>query len=221
MPEAAADAAPSPFCASLNPKPKFCADFDTGTLADLGTPSGNVTLDTSTSKSPTGSLSCEVSTGSTKRGATLQHDFGDTPSAYDLSFDVFVDTYDTTLDVELVTVTFRPPGGGSCVTDISIRDTNWTLDESCESGGMQTLSVSHEAPLAAQTGRWVHIDASVSFAPSRTYSLRVDGQPLFAALPLQAALVTAPVTLLMGITYTQVGATTAKVHLDNVRFDYR
>ena len=221
MPEAATDAASPPFCASLSMKPKFCADFDTGSLADLGSLTGMVTLDGTTSKSPTGSLACVVPTGSAKRGAHIEHDFGETPSAYDLSFDVFVDTYDTTLDVELVTVRFTPAGGGSCVTDISIRDTVWTLDESCESGGAQTLSVSHAAPLAAQTGRWVHIDASVSFAPSRTYSLAVDGQPLFSALPLQAALMTAPVTLVMGITYTQVGATTAKVHLDNVRFDYR
>ena len=221
MPEAATDAPSPPFCASLSTKPKFCADFDTGTLVDLGSLDGMVTLDTTTSKSPAGSLSCEVPTGSAKRGAHIQHDFGETPSAYDLSFDVFVDTYDTTLDVELVSVRFTPAGGGSCVTDVSIRDTVWTFDEACESGGAQTLSASHQAPLAAQTGRWVHIDTSVSFAPSRTYSLAVDGQPLFSALPLYAALMTAPVTLVMGIAYTQVGATTAKAHLDNVRFDYR
>ncbi len=219
--DAATDAPPPPFCATLSPKPKFCADFDTGALTELGTLTGMVTLDTSASKSPAGSLACEVPTGSAKRGALIQHDFGETPSAYDLSFDVFVDTYDATLDVELISVSFRSPGGGTCVTDVSIRDTVWTLDESCESGGSPTVLASHETVLAARTGRWVHIDASVSFAPSRTYSLAVDGQPLFFALPLMADLKTGDVALLMGITYTQMGATTAKVHLDNVRFDYR
>jgi hypothetical protein len=219
--EAGADAAAGPYCASLVPRPKFCVDFDTGSLADLGETQGTVALDSSLSRSPARSLSCEVLTGATNRGALFTHPFGEVPSSYDLSFDAWVDSYDATHDVELNTMTLRNGTDSTCRTDVSIRDGLWTVDESCESGGAETFGVSHKSTLAMQLGRWAHVDASVSFAPTRTLSLAVDGQVLLAAVPLGAAVTTGELTLQVGIIYAQTGATTAKVHLDNVRFDFR
>lgn len=222
LPEAGtdADADLPPFCAALSPPPKLCADFDTGSLADFGEPNGTVTLDTALSTSAPRSLSCEVPTGSAKRGALVSRSFGDTPASYDLSFDVYVDAYDATLDVELITMRLAMPGDVSCGTNVSIRNSVWTVDESCEANGSQTYGISHRSMLGMKLGRWTHIDTSVSFT-ARTFSLTVDGQPLFSAAPVSAALKAGPLTLLLGIVYTQTAATTAKVHLDNVRFDYR
>jgi hypothetical protein len=72
-----------------------------------------------------------------------------------------------------------------------------------------------------QLGKWVHVDASVTLGATPTFSLSVDGQPLFSAAPLNAGMTTGDVTLQVGIVYTQLNATTAKLHFDNVRFDYR
>lgn len=219
--EAGGDAAVGPYCASLVPKPKFCADFDMGSLADLGDPVGTVAIDSSLSRSPARSLSCEVLTGAGTRGALVAHPFGDVPSSYDISFDAYFDSYDPTHDVELNTVTLRSTPDSTCRTDVSVRDGLWTVDESCESGGAQTFGVSHKSTLVMQLGRWAHVDASVSFAPTRTLSLAVDGQVLLAGVALRPELTAADLTLQVGIVYVQTGATTAKVHLDNVRFDYR
>ena len=215
-----ADAAAAPFCASQAPKPKFCADFDTGALADLGDPSGTLMLDTAVAKSPERSLSCVVASGG--GGAAIRRGFADTPASYDLSFDVYVDKYDPAHDVELITINLEQSPKDDCVTDVSIRGGGkWTIDESCSSNGTQTMGVSHTSNLAVQLRRWVHIDASVSFAPTRTLSLSVDGQSLFASIPLDPVLMTGKPTLIMGITYVQQAADGAKVNLDNVRFDYR
>jgi hypothetical protein len=182
---------------------------------------GTVMLDSSLSRSPSRSLWCEVPTGAATRGALFSRPFNDTPTSYDLSFDAYVDAYDPAHDVELMTVTLRSGTDTSCRTDVSIRGSLWTVDESCESASAQTFGVSHKSALAMQLGRWTHVDASVSLAPGRSFSLAVDGQILFSAVPLAPELVTGKLTLEVGIVYTQMGATTARLHFDNVRFDYR
>ena len=215
------DPALAPFCVSQNPKPKFCADFDTGSLLQLGTVEGTVTLDTAVSKSPPRSMSCEVSTTSAKRNGQVVHPFNEVPRSYDLSFDVYVDVYDVTHGVELITVAMQPSAETRCVTDVAIRDGVWAVDESCETNNTQVYGVTHASVKRVELGRWVHVDTSVSLEAARTLSLTVDGQSLFSATPLNAGLMAGNVTLQVGIVYTQLNATTAKVHFDNVRFDYR
>ncbi len=221
--DAGVDAAPVPFCASLVPAPKYCADFDTGMPTDYGRVVGAVTFDTGEAKSPPRSLLATVAATAAAgdRSCEIAHGFADTPSAYEGGFDVLVDALDTAHDVELITVYLTQGPDQSCVTDVSIRGGFWTFDESCSEGGVQGLGKSHVSPKHVVLGSWIHVDYAVSF-PAATFSLSVAGEVLFAAAPIDPALLTGKVDLFMGITYLSTPATsTATVHVDNVRFDYK
>ena len=221
--EGGTDAAVGPYCASLAKVPKRCFDFDTGTLSDFGAAVGSPMLDTAQAKSPPRSLLVKVDGNAPgARTNEVEHQFADTPTAYDGSFEVFVDSYDATHAVELVTVILAADANHSCQTDVSIRGGVWTFDESCTANGGPSMGAGHQSMVAAAVGRWVHVDYAVSFAPTRTFSFSVDGAPLFSATPLIPQLTSGVAILLVGIAYLEVGATSpATVHIDNVRFDYQ
>lgn len=216
-----ADAAVGPYCASLSPPPKFCADFDMGVLTDYGSPSNGATFDSAVFKSPSRSLLCTVSGGAVDRYSQLDKAFGESPSSYEVSFDIFVDTYDASRDVELVGVHLSQGGGATCDTKLSIRGSVWHFDESCETASASVFALSHDAKVTAAIGRWVHVDYAVSLVAPRALSLAIDGAKAIDALTPNAALSTGSARLIMGISYLQQNATGSKVHLDNVRFDFK
>jgi hypothetical protein len=217
-----ADAAPGPYCASLVPKPKFCADFDDGAIAEYGQSNGAVSLDTLQSKSAPASLLATVEANATERYGQLVRSFqNDTPSSVDLSFDAYVDEYDATHDVELMTVRFVRPAQKVCLINVAIRRNAWTFDETCDDGSTAPLALAHASSILLKQSRWTHVEVSASFVAPRTFSLSVDGVMTFSGVPLAPALTTGAVQLIMGITYLQAQSTRAKVHTDNVRLDYR
>lgn len=221
--DAAADAAEAgapPFsCDSLVPKPKLCADFDTGSLTDVGRNSGAApVLDSSISQSPARAMLATVEATATERFSKVVHDFTDTPTSFVTSFDVYFDEYDTTHDVELVTVQLRRTGTNSCIVNVAVRLNAWTLDETCE--GAPALAVAHRSALFMKLSRWTHIEFSTDFS-ARTFSLVIDGDKTFANVPIQPGLATGLPTLGIGIAYLQTNATRSKARFDNVVFDYK
>jgi hypothetical protein len=221
-PDAADSATAKPYCASLSPKPKFCADFDTGQLADFEHRAGTISLETAVSTSPPRSLLAVVERNAPNLFAHVQTNFPDTPASYEVSFDAYVAEYDATHDVELMTVRLMSPDGITCTPDVSIRNGFWRFDEYCVKNDTAVLEVSHDTKVLAPYGRWVHVALSVSFTPTRTYSLSIDDQQVFAALPLAPGLVSGPVQFYAGIAYMQRDAISrSKIYFDNIRFDFK
>jgi hypothetical protein len=209
-----------PFCASLSSRPKFCADFDTGLLTDLGGVVGNMVLDTPRATSPPRSLLAVVETGASPPVAELYHAFADTPSSFDASFDIYIDEHDATHDFELTAVELKQTPQKGCGVRVAARQNTWTLDEFCFDNGTTTLSVVHTTSVSLVPARWTHIDFSASFSPTRAFTFAIDGVKAFSAVPLQPGLTSGVATLLVGIYFLPSGATRAKAHIDNVRFDY-
>jgi hypothetical protein len=210
-----------PFCASQSPKPMFCADFDTGVLSDFKNLSGTVSLESSVSSSPPRSMLAVVQGSSAERNAAINQGFPGIPASYETSFDVYVTEYDAGHDVELVVVRLESSGSANCTPGVSIRNSVWTFDEYCVQNDTAVVSVVHPTTVTVAVARWVHISASVTFSPARTYSLSIDEQKIFDARPLTAGLVSGSVSLHAGISYLQGSAGTARIHFDNIRFDFR
>jgi hypothetical protein len=107
-----------------------------------------------------------------------------------------------------------------CVVTVSVRTDHWSFDETCQDGATATVDMDHRSALSLQPAHWTHIHFSLSFG-TRTFSMSIDGQSAFAMVPLQPLLATGQISLAMGINYLQTAATSrAKIHLDNVTFDY-
>lgn len=214
-----ADASALPFCDSLVPKPKLCADFDTGSLTDVGRISGGPpVLDGTVARSPPRALLATVETNATNRYSKVVHDFPDTPTSFVASFDVYFEEYDATHDVELVSLQLRRSTSSSCIVDVSVRMNAWTMDESCD--GTPVLAVAHRSGLFMKLSRWTHIELATDFS-LRTFSLAVDGDKTFADAPIQPGLASGVPSLGIGIAYLQANATRSKARFDNVVFDYK
>jgi hypothetical protein len=222
-----ADAAPPApkRCTDLKPKPRYCADFDVGVLTDFGRANGTPALDTSVAVSTPRSLLAVVETTATgARQAALVKDFPDAPTAFDLSFDAYVASYDVTHDVEVVNVTFDKGMGlqQRCLLTVSIRSGSWSFDESCVNGAATLVNIAHDTTVRSRLARWTHVSLSVSFVAPRTYSVKIDDEAVFTAKPLDPATFSANASLVMGVVYLQAAATMrARINLDNVVFDYR
>ena len=217
--DAASDAGTPPFCASLSPKPRYCADFDKGTIFDYGRLVGTPTLDTGVSKSAPASMLAMVEADATERDSKTYEDFTETPQSFDVAFDILVEEYDGAHDVELGNVVLSQPSNKSCILGVAVRGGQWCFDESCGNGSSYTVNLDHRSSISLQRSQWVHVAFSASFV-SQTFSVTVDGQSAFADVPLQAGVATGTASLAMGINYLQTAATSrAKLHVDNVTFD--
>ncbi len=218
----ASDSSTGPFCASLTKKPKFCADFDMGTVHDYGSLFGSPTLDLSVSKSAPASLLAVVETSDTTRGCSVQTSFTDTPSSVAFSFDVRVDEYDSTHDVELVTVNFSSAGNVLCDVNVAVRSNMWTLGEYCEANGTANgVGSAHRSPAQLQLAKWTHVDVVAALAAGGALTLTIDGTKVVDATT-EPGFATGKTGIVIGIPYLQTLATKrSKVHTDNVTYDYQ
>jgi hypothetical protein len=211
-------------CADLSPKPRYCADYDTGVLSDFGRAKGTPELDTSLAVSAPRSLVAVVETNATgNRQTVLVKDFPDAPASFALSFDAYVASYDGTHDVEVVALTLDKGMGlqQKCLLTVSIRRGSWSFDESCMNGAASLVNTAHDTTVRSKLARWTHVSLTVSFVAPRTYSMKIDDEAPFTAKPLDPATFSATPSLAMGVVYLQAAATMrAKIHLDNVVFDY-
>jgi hypothetical protein len=215
------EASAMPFCASLSPKPKYCADFDTGSISDDGNLDGLPTIDPAVSKSPPASLLAVVEVNASGRGAKVTRDFIDTPASFAVAFDILVDEYDASHDVELVAVQLTRSGTQVCLFDASVRGNQWTIDESCQDGATRTVEIPHRSSISLMPSRWTHVAFSVVFGATRTLTLTIDGQSAYTSLALDPATASGTAALSVGINYLQTAATIrTKLHMDNVTFDY-
>lgn len=217
-----ADAAPPPpFCASLMPQPVLCADFDNRELTDYGDIQGTPPmLDTTLFTSPTRSMLAVVELDATNRSSRIAHAYPTTPTWLEVSFSAYVDEYDATRDVELMSVRLEASATKLCVLTASVRTNQWTLDETCYVSGTSVLVMIHRSPIVMQKGRWTRVSLSADFN-ARTLSMTVDGQKPFAGLDMQTQLSSGSTTFAMGIGYLQVTSTRAKVRFDDVVYDFR
>ncbi len=221
--DAASDAEaglPPPFCASLVPKPTLCADFDTGNLETLFRAAGEPALDTAVATSAPRSLLGIVEQGASRRYSSVNRDFNMTPASFDVSFQAYLDEYDATNDVELVTVFFRKPSS-TCNIGVAVRRGKWTIDEYCEAGGNPGVNAIHRTDENGVRGKWTKVTFSASLVAPRVYSMSVDGRKTFDARPLDPGLEVAPVTVAAGVNYVQVGGGRAKLHMDDLTVDLR
>jgi hypothetical protein len=210
-----------PFCASLTTKPKYCADFDTGSISDYGRLDGLPTIDPAVSKSPPASLLAVVEVNASGRYAKVTRDFTDTPASFAVAFDILVDEYDTSHDVELVAVQLSQSATQICLLNASVRGNQWTFDESCQDGATRTVDIAHRSSISLQLSRWTHVDFSVVFGATRTFTLTIDGQSAYTSVALDPATASGAAAVSVGINYLQTAATTrTKLHMDNVTFDY-
>ena len=218
----ASDASTGPFCASLSPKPKFCADFDQGgTAGDYGSIFGTPSLDVSTSKSAPASLLAIVETSASVRGSAVQTNLSDTPTAIALSFDVFVDEYDSAHDVELVTVNYASAGNLYCDVNVAVRSNMWTVGEYCQMNGTATgVAAAHHTSSQLMRGKWTHIDVTAAVVSGGALTMAVDGVKAFDGT-MEPGFVTGKTAIVIGIPYLQTVATSrSKVFTDNVVYDY-
>jgi len=217
----AADANTGPFCASLNPKPKFCADFDKGSVSDYGSLFGTPTLDLSISKSAPASLLSIVETSAMVRGSSVETTFPDAPTSIAISVDIFVDEYDIAHDVELVTANFASTGNVFCDVNIAVRMNAWTIGEYCETNGTANgVGANHRTSATLQLAKWTHVDATVDLSPGGAMHMAVDGTAAFDGTG-EPGFVTGKTGIVMGIPYLQPMATSrSKVHTDNLTYDY-
>ena len=219
-PDVADAGPPPPFCASLSPKPVLCADFDDGALTDYGDIQGGPpTLDTTVSTSAPQSMLAVVEADAVNRFSKVAHAYTATPTSLQGTFSIYVDEYDVTHDVELVAVQLAPNGTKSCIVTVAIRQNEWTLDESCDMGSTSLLSVSHSSSIFMKKNRWTRVSFAADFS-ARALSLSIDDQRPFAGLAMGGPLANGPHTFGMGIAYLQTNATRAKVHFDDVVYDF-
>lgn len=206
------------FCASMGSPPKFCLDFDTGDLSGLDELAGAPTLDTSRSVSPTRSLLADVPGDATERYAKVIKNFGTTPRSFELSFDVYVEQYDPTKDVELPSMVLRVSGVHMCSLGVAVRRGNFTFDEYCVKNDVEDVDVSHRTTAGTRLGLWTHVNVAVDLQ-SRVLSMSVEDAMITAALSPKLAV--GALSLAVGINYLQNMSGRAKTYFDNVRFDFR
>ena len=210
---------PPPFCASLVPLPVLCADFDKDALTAYGEIQGNPPmLDTTLFTSPARSMLAVVEPDATNRSSRVVQTSPTTPTSLQVSFSVYVEEYDVSFDVELMSVRLLVDATKSCTLVASIRTNQWTLDEICYISGAP-VAVLHRSPIVLKKGRWTRVWWAADFG-ARTLSLTVDDQKPFVGLVMQGALASGPTAFGMGIGYLQVNATRVKAHFDDVVYDF-
>ena len=207
------------FCDSVNPKPTFCADFDTGALETFALV-GGPTLDPTFARSPPRSLMAVVEQGAVERFARVEHPLSVSPTYAAVSLQVFLDEYDAGKDLEIGGLLLKPSNGSSCALFAAVRSGRWTADQYCQTSGTTTASNVGTSSAAGVMGRWFALTLVLDLE-KRHLSLSVDGVIVIDSRPLDAAVVFAPATVYVGLAYVSVDATRTRLHVDNLTVEAR
>ena len=204
-----------PFCESRTSPSLYCADFDETPAPDMASigaaqiDGGQLVLSNAVSLSPPRSLLA------TARGdasaAFVTRPLGESPDGVTLSFDLLVSAWATAAG-ELSGIELAE-GPSQCVVRIDGAASTWSVTQVCGAGGLETARQTTASASPIVRGQWQRFALRVTFAPSTTVSLDVDGVRVVEApgvLPLQRA----PTTITLGAKLVPSGSVT--MFQDNV-----
>ena len=220
-----------PFCASLSPKPIFCADFDEGSVTagwdDTHLDQGTVTLSTTTSvSSPAAALAQTPATQTGYPVAALEKKFPQPTGDVVVAFDLDLETIDPNAPyTKLLALSFdgnNPPFvfylqiPDPSHVDVALAVPQADGGESYDDFGVAGLP---------QLGKWTHVE--IDLFKSTTDATMASGQVLFdgsAVIPkfdFGSSAALGNVTLAVGVVGANSPTNAWSVHVDDVTYDVK
>ncbi len=231
VPVSDASAYASPYCASLNPQPTFCNDFDpttdaaSWTLETLPFTESSATVTSERSSSAPNSAKLVVNTTPNAYGAnSFQKTFSGPVTRVVTSYDLYV-TAPPTLAMNLSIFKFPVAGFGDRYVSIQLG-----------SSGKLTVFQSQDAPIgpdggvnytivggqvSASLGTWMHIVLDVKTGSSPTVTASLNGTTFVNDLSIAPALSASLVRVKSGVSYLTKEAGTFTAYIDNVVIDIK
>jgi hypothetical protein len=173
---------PIPFCATQTAPFLYCNDFDIEPAPDLAsigavqTTGGQLLLSSAVALSVPRSLLSNIQ--GTSSVASVTHALEASPDGITLSFHQLVSAWDTpgaTLSgIELT------DGTRQCFVGLEGTAT-WTITQVCLEDGAETARESTDSASPIVRGRWQRFGITVTFTPSPTVTLDIDGARTTAA----------------------------------------
>ncbi|MBX3213424.1 MAG: hypothetical protein KF850_15410 [Labilithrix sp.] len=204
-----------PFCASRTEPSLWCNDFDdepAPPITSVGTVSlsdAQLVLSNAVALSTPRALLASVQDG-TDAIAAVTYPLGVDPDGVTLSFDLLVSAWDTT-DARLSQIELAGPTE-RCVVRLDGSASTWSLTQVCDAAGAETARESTASSSAIVRGRWQRFAIAVTFSPTPSVTLDVDGARTSA--PGVAPLQRAPASATIGATLVPAGSVT--LFQDNV-----
>ncbi|MBX3259631.1 MAG: hypothetical protein KIS78_13390 [Labilithrix sp.] len=182
------DEASTGFCASIQPPPFFCADFDDGSLARWDTVNVRspnlLAIVSDASVSPPSSLLASVPSDTTTADGVFVARALDRASAVDVDFDVHLDATDTATDVTFLARLFL---GGASAALWAVPGRACVVETAPGADGGSFDVVTHVldwTPRFGPTTEWVHVTMRLS--TDGDPSLRMTVNARTTEIPLEA-----------------------------------
>ena len=219
----------SPYCASLNPQPTFCNDFDPTTdaapwtLETLPFTESSATITSERALSNPNSAKLVVNTTpSAYGGSSFLRTFSGPVTRVVTSYDLYV-TAPPTLAMNLSIFKFPVAGFGDRYVSIQLGSSGkLTVFHNQDSplgpdGGINYTIVGGQ--VSASLGAWMHIVLDVKTGNSPTVTASLNGVTFVNDLPIVAPLSTSLVRVKSGVSYLTKEAGTFTAYIDNVVID--
>ena len=216
-------------CATLVPAPVFCDDFERdsvlGEWSDMSLLGGGmITIDSTTSTSPTRSLLCTTPASATTDtfGATLHHvTFPLTASGVDFSFDENIASAVDMNQFDLFRVILHMPDdptSGSLEIALTVEPTVTYIDEN-DYRVTPTVYISHDYSRVPAFGAWEHFAMHLTLIPSPHVTVVLGSDTVVDDDLTSPNIVASSVELELGLYHSFVPGAARAGHFDNVVLD--
>ena len=221
--DVAFDATPKPFCASLVPQPKLCADFDVGLFSDQfsiveTTPGATLKSDSAAFRSPKNAFVASLPAGGTDDHAAMTRAFAGTVTTLSYAVDMRVESWTTGKSGVVAVLVLNEGTASQHTMSFYLTDTFAALEEAF---GSPAVIVDHMLSVHPQLlGVWTRVQFDVDLA-NHTCSASLDGVPALASTPIDATWASGTLRAHLGLTFVSGQASPWTVRYDNVVVDWK